>query len=522
MGKANRVVMIAIDASEFTVIERGIADGTLPHLARLRAQGAYGRMSSTADWLAGTPWASFYTGSLPPEHGFLFHLQWRPDLMRHDRPRPDWLPLRPFYRGFGPRGPKVIAVDVPLTYEVGKHEAFSGVEVTSWSTHDKIAPTTAFPPRTRRWIRRNFGRQPITLDIPEAQPLRDLLQLKDGLLRSVIEQVRLCEGLMQREEWDFLLLGIGAAHRGGHKLWDRSSIEGVGSPSGLAAYDRALGEVYAACDEAVGRLARVAGAGTTVLVGSLHGMSENHSRFDLLPTMLDRILGNGKPGAAGPAPPHRFLQRMRSLVPIRIRNEVKSRLPEPAQDALTRFWRMHDKKDWARTPAFCLMGDLQALVQVNLRGRERQGIVEPGQEYEQILSEIEKGVSSFVDADSGEPVVKRMARGNQLYPESRSRKVQPDLIIDWAETPARLHRALTSLRYGTILWPNPGKPLDGRSGHHVPAGWLLAVGEQIGRGTTLPRLHTHDLNATIHALLGVPQAEGMRGQALPELVGTAR
>jgi len=210
------------------------------------------------------------------------------------------------------------------------------------------------------------------------------------------------------------------------------------------------------------------------------------------------------------------------MVPIRVRNEIKARLPESAQDTLSRFWRSNDKNDWSRTPAFCLMGDLQALVHINLRGRERDGIVEPGQEYEQLLTEISEGIVSFVDGDTGEPIVKRLARGNQLYPEAHHRKVQPDLIVDWAETPSRLHRTLTSPRYGTIPWPKPGQPLDGRSGHHVPDGWLLAVGEHIDAGLSLQRLHSHDLNATIHALLGVPQPEGMRGQVLPELVGTSR
>lgn len=522
MSKPNRVLMIAIDAAESTVIERGIADGSLPHLARIRERGAYGRMASTAEWLAGTPWASFYTGTFPPEHGFLFHLQWRPEVMRHERPSPDWLPLRPFYRNFGSQGPRVIAVDVPLTYEVRPGDGFDGIEVTAWSTHDKIAPTTSYPAWTRRLVSRHFGRQPITLDIPEAQPVGDLLQLKEALLRSVTKQVALCEALMDRQDWNFLLLGIGAAHRGGHKLWNRSSIAGNPSPLELLAYDRALSEVYAACDEAVGRLSQVAGAGVTLLVCALHGMRENYSRFDLLPIMLERILTNGQPGKASAEPPHRILQQLRSRVPIGIRNEIKARLPESAQDALSRFWRHHDKKDWTRTPAFCLMGDLQALVQINLRGRERDGIVESGQEYEQLLAEITRGISSFVDADTGEPVVKRMARGNELYPESRHRKVQPDLIIDWAETPARFHRGLTSPQYGTILWPIPGKPLDGRSGHHVGDGWLLAAGEQVEPGVTLPRLQSHDLNATIHALLGLRQPEGMRGEVLAGLTGTAR
>ena len=514
-SSGNPVLMIALDAAESTLIERWTADGTMPHLQRLRERGAYGRMASTADWLAGTPWPSFYTGTLPPEHGFLFHLQWRPDIMRHDRPRQAWLPMTPFYRAFSQHGRRTIAIDVPITYELAPDARYDGIEVTSWSTHDKIGRTTAHPPGTMKWINRRFGREPITLEAVGTCPAKALLRTRDELVRSAHLQADLCAALMARGRWDFAILALGAPHRGGHKLWDRTSITGDLAPQDESAYDRALRDVYVACDEAIGRLVKQAGGGVTVLVCAMHGMRDNYSRFDLTPVMLDRILAGGKPAArAASKPPHALLRQLRNAVPVELRTSLKSRLPEGVQDALSRFWRPHDKKDWSRTPAFCLMGDLQALVQINLKGRERDGIVEPGAEYEQRLDQIAEGLRTFVDADTGQPLIKRIGRGNELYPEATHRRVQPDLILDWAETAACLHRAITSTQYGTLDWPAPGRPLDGRSGHHVSEGWLLAVGEGIVPGTTIGSAHSHDLNATIHALLGVPRPDHMRGRVL--------
>jgi predicted AlkP superfamily phosphohydrolase/phosphomutase len=513
-----KVLMVAIDAAESTLIERWTTDGTMPHLQRLRERGAYGRMASTADWLAGTPWCSFYTGTLPPEHGFLFHLQWRPDLMRHDRPTQDWLPMTPFYRAFGQHGRRTIAIDVPITYEVAPGEPFDGIEVTSWSTHDKVGLTTAYPPGTMQAINRKFGREPIIIEATGVQPAKVLLRLRERMLRSVRRQAELCIDLMAREPWDFVLLALGAAHRGGHKLWNRTSIAGELATGDEAAYDGALRDIYVACDEAIGNVLKQAGDGVTVLACSMHGMRDNYSRFDLTPAMLDRILDRGKPATGAPAkPPHSVLQHFRNAVPIELRTALKSRMPEGVQDALSRFWRPHDKKDWSRTPAFCLMGDLQALVQINLKGRERDGIIEPGAEYEQWLSEITEGLLTFVDADTGQPLIKRIGRGNEMYPEATNRRVQPDLILDWVETPACLHRAITSPKYGTIDWPHPGHPLDGRSGHHVSEGWLVAVGEGIVPGTAIGSAHSLDLNATIHALLGVPRPDHMRGRVLESL-----
>jgi len=95
---ANReapVLLIGLDAAEVTLIEQGMSDGTLPHLAALRDRGAYGHLASTVDWAVGTPWPSFYTSSWPSDHGFFNYLQWRPELMTHHRPGESWLPLRP-------------------------------------------------------------------------------------------------------------------------------------------------------------------------------------------------------------------------------------------------------------------------------------------------------------------------------------------------------------------------------------------------------------------------------------------
>jgi hypothetical protein len=145
-------------------------------------------------------------------------------------------------------------------------------------------------------------------------------------------------------------------------------------------------------------------------------------------------------------------------VPVEWRSAVKQRLPADWQDGLSRFWRGVDARDWSSTRAFALMGDLQALVQINLRGREAQGIVEPGREYEVLCDRISEGLSSFRDADTGEPVVAQIARGDTLYPDARYDVGIPDLIIRWPESPALHHRAVVSERFGTLR----GRVLGGR------------------------------------------------------------
>jgi predicted AlkP superfamily phosphohydrolase/phosphomutase len=506
------VLAIGLDSSAWPLIEGWARGGFLPNLKRLYERGAHGRLNSPVDWLAGTPWPSFYTGSYPPDHGFLFHLQWRAETMRHERPGPEWLPMSPFYRRFGDHGKRVIAIDVPIAYAP---EPMDGIEITSWSTHDKVGPTTSYPRDVLDWVNREIGKEPIKIEEGGLQKVGSLLNLRDDLIDSARKQAALCEALMAREHWDFFIIGIGAAHRGGHKLWDRSSALPMAPDEG-SEYDHALRDVYVACDQAIGRILKAAGPDVTVLCFALHGMADNISRFDLVPPMLDLVLEDL--GFASRAPKHGSpLHGLRAAVPVEWRNAVKARLPASVQDTLSKYWRGVDNRDWSKTPAFALMGDLQALVQINLKGREAKGIVEPGREYENLCDRITEGLMSFEDADTGEAIVARIGRGDKLYPEARYDVGLPDLVICWANTPARFHRKIVSKRLGSVDWPCPGHPLDGRSGHHGPPGWLIAVGDHIQPGTDLGSAHVFDLNATIHELVGVPRPASALGSAIAAL-----
>jgi len=96
--------MIALDAAEPTLIERWMDEGSLPNLARLRDRGSYGRLESSADWMAGSIWPTFHTGTTPGDHGLYHFVQWHKDRMDLFRPSPDWLPQREFWRDAATEG----------------------------------------------------------------------------------------------------------------------------------------------------------------------------------------------------------------------------------------------------------------------------------------------------------------------------------------------------------------------------------------------------------------------------------
>jgi predicted AlkP superfamily phosphohydrolase/phosphomutase len=236
--------------------------------------------------------------------------------------------------------------------------------------------------------------------------------------------------------------------------------------------------------------------------------------------MVRRILAGEREAGGEPSRTMGLLQRARALVPLAVRNEVKRRLPVVLQDRLTSFWRTGGL-DWTTTRAFCPVADLQGYVRINLRGREAEGIVAPGAEYDALCAEISGGLRGFVDADTGEPLVRAVERADQLFPEGPRRDGLPDLLVDWTPTSVLTRRAVTSPRFGTIEWPDPGKPPDGRSGNHRTEGWLLAAGRGFAAGGALAG-DIVDLAPTALALLGLESFPEMRGRTLAGAGGRGR
>ena len=505
------VVMIGLDSAEPRLIERWINDGTMPNLKRLRSRGSYGRLASTAGWLAGSPWPTFYTGTLPSDHG-MYHLpQWRAEQMRLDNPRSDWLPLLPFWRRLGKTGHRVVAVDVPMAYPP---EPFNGVEVYGWATHDRDAragarecATTSYPPSVMNSIHCKGGRErsPLGEEIWGIEHPLALLRLRDQLIESAYNVADLAKALMQEEAWDLFIVCFGATHRGGHKLWDHSGSWGT---KGAGELSHALRDVYVACDSAVGQLVGTVGNRATIIVFSVHGMGPNVDRSGVLPIMLARVLG--KEAAHSP------LQRLVHMVPGEVRYLASSTQPLSSLYKLY-TWRTQRRRklisvDWASTPAFCLPADKEGYIRVNLRGRESAGIVEPN-DYDRLCETIADGLETFVDADTGQRIVESVDRIDRIFKQGLRLNNLPDLIVRWVSSPAANHRLIVSARYGSIPWATPGRHPTGRSGNHRAEGFLIAVGDRFQPDSRVEGGHILDLAPAIYALLNAPKPIEMRGNA---------
>ena len=86
------------------------------------------------------------------------------------------------------------------------------------------------------------------------------------------------------------------------------------------------------------------------------------------------------------------------------------------------FW---EAVDWSKSRAYAMgLGD----VYVNLRGREKDGIVAPGDEYEALRAELIGGLLDLTDPKNGERAVSRVFKREEIYDRFDPRLI-PDLFV---------------------------------------------------------------------------------------------
>jgi predicted AlkP superfamily phosphohydrolase/phosphomutase len=415
--------------------------------------------------------------------------------------------VTPFWHRFQGAGPRAVVLNVPNAF---MQRPFNGVEVFSLASDHTLLPMSSTPAGIAEQLSREFGRHPFSEEGYGLMTLKEFLAVRDEMIGVAEWSGDLYLKMMRDETWDVFLAVFAVLHRAGHRLWSLTNVVDIKTGAEREQASDALRQVYIACDRALGRLVDASGPDAVQMLFSFHGMHANHSREWILPEMLRRVLADSD-GARTDARPS-LLQAARDLVPPSWRTRVKEALPPRYRQRLTLFWRL-GQVDWSKTRAFVIPLEVQVGIRINLKGREAQGIVQPGAEYESLCRTIREGLSDFVDSETRVPLITDVYPARDVFSGGRTDWL-PDLLATWNDEPSARHRLITSTRYGDIPWPTPGHNPEGRSGNHTAEGFLIAHGAGVRRGE-IRDAHILDLAPTLYSLLGLPAPAGMEGKVLP-------
>jgi len=508
---SGRTVVVGLELGDGHLVRSWAQAGRLPALKRLMDEGCWGWLETTAEQLHISAWPCIYTGATPGDHGVYFTFQPAPGLQGYQRFHQGLYGCATFWQVLDRAGRRCAVFDAPYSHA---EDGYSGAFIYDWGTWAHYLKPGSVPVGLLKRLEKACGPYPLGSEANDLgfAPLEPA-ETARRLVGSVKAKADAVCWLMREQPSELTLTVFGETHVAGHYCWSDELASDAGRAGASPMFT-----VYEALDRAIEQIHREAGEGATVVVISGDSVGPNNAGWHLLPDVLSRLGYLATPQAPGegegetvPAAAPKFdpVKALRDMLPKDFRQRLARMLPTALRDKLAQRVDTADI-DWSRTRAYLLPTDLEGYIRVNLRGREPQGVVEPGAEFERVLAELTADLIALRDAQSGRAIVRDVIRTASVFPGDRGAYL-PDLIVRWDSTGPIT--AARSPKIGTVASPSP----DSRPGTHRGPGFVLAQGPGIPRGSALHDGHILDFAPTLLTRMGVAVPDQMHGRVWPEL-----
>jgi predicted AlkP superfamily phosphohydrolase/phosphomutase len=441
---AQRVVFIGLDGTPYTFMQRLIQEGRAPNIARLATQGSLLRMDSLWPWVSSVAWSTMMTGVNPAKHNIFGFIDRDPGTYKQFIPTSRHMKARTLWEVLSDAGKRVVVVNVPVTYPPRQ---VNGILVGGF-----LSPSlekAVYPPSYLKTLQ-SLG-YIVDADPWKARESKDLaLQEVNAALDA---RIRTLFYLFENEEWDYLHVHVMETDRLHHFLWQQME---EGDPT----YAPAFYEFYARIDDMLGRLAARLDENMTLMWMADHGFCTIKKEVYVNRWLMDQ-----------------GWLKLRNVPPDRTKG-----LDEIDPTSLA----------YSLDPG---------RVFIRVRGREKEGSVAPGSEYQAIREEIASAALKLRDPDSGEPIFQAAFRREELYHGPYFEEAA-DLILapyDGYDPKGPLYKETLTYKGDELV------------GMHTYDDAMLYVG-----GRTIPQTRFSVLNVmpTILDLLDVPHPPDLDGESL--------
>ncbi len=208
----------------------------------------------------------------------------------------------------------------------------------------------------------------------------------DDLYRAFDDRAQVILNRLDTRRWDLLVGVIESTDRVQHMMWRFLDREHPMYDEAMAAkYGDAIERVYRRADQFVAEVRERLGDDVPILIVSDHGF---HS-FRYAVNLNTWLVQEGYLAVKG----ERTAQKSM--------NEMFLGTGE--------FW---ENIDWSKSKAYALgLGQ----VFINMKGREGQGIVSPGEEYRQVVDELSARLLTLKDPNTGEAIVSNVYKRDEIY-----------------------------------------------------------------------------------------------------------
>jgi len=504
-----RVFVVGLDAATWDLVLPWAESGVLPTVGRLLREGVHAPLRSTLPALTPPGWTSAATGRNPGKHNVFNFYRGRAGGLAPAPVTPADLRSPRVWDIAAQHGLRSVVLRMPLTYppdpSVG---VMIGGIMTPKGVDDFVAP----------------GALKATLEarIPGYRMEVDASSLKAGDLDAFrddafdLQRVQTEEALhcLRHEDWDLFWVMSHTLDKLQHFFWRYMDPEHPAYP-GPGPYQHVIRDFHAAFDRALARMLEALPAGTPVVMLSDHGSAPLHTYLHVMNWLSDagflalRREGAARRGLAAVGVDAKSLVcglRRAGLgwVPKLVPRSLRRQVPQSSMS----FARVATRIDWSRTRAYCPSAPGSGLW-INLRGREPEGLVAPGAEFERVREALRRRLLDYRDPRTGESVVVAVHRREDIY-RGPFAEGGPDLLVETARTVCMVEGL------GAQALMPAGRSPEERTGNHARDGILLLWGDDVRRGERLPRAAIEDVAPTVLYLLGLATDADMDGRVLTE------
>jgi predicted AlkP superfamily phosphohydrolase/phosphomutase len=410
-------------------------------------------------------------------------------------------------------GKRVCIINVPFTYPPDRVNGCLIAGLDSPGLHSDFC----YPSSLLEEITKKFGEYQLRQHPYNATP--------ESFLKKITEQfdyiLKAAKYLKAKEAWDLFMVVFESTDLVQHFYWHYAFPEEFGIPATDNENLRgAMFEIYKQIDDGLHELLKLC-SGETVIVMSDHGFSpcrkiffmdnwlhkhdylsyhqkdqKNYSLMKALHISFQKYF------------PNRFKGFVTSLVP-RLKEKVRSYLTTATID-------------WPHTKAFSLGIDSTNIF-INLKGKFPEGNVMDGEDYENLRNEITEKLEKLTDPETGERIVEKVYRREDLYYGDCLEKA-PDLLVTWKNFEYNTRRGYGKEENGNSFLGSSLEFSDvshysslQKSGTHHLKGVLIAQGHMIKNNTPIEGARIIDLTPTILYLMGKKIPQDMDGRILKEI-----
>jgi predicted AlkP superfamily phosphohydrolase/phosphomutase len=517
----DKVFVLGVDGGTFDLIKPWVQGGELPNFARLFEEGCHGDLESIIPPLTTPAWSSFMTGKNPGKHGIFdfakrkpgsYDIEWNTSLSRDGKSL--WNIVSSY-------GGHVVVINIPNNYPL---EPVNG-NMVAWMDAPGKTDGYTYPPELAKEIEQNVGDYIIT--IMDWKENEDLGRFRSNLHRMIDKRAELTFYLMENKPWDFFSVLFSATDIAQHCFWSfMDPSHPLHNRDDAEEFGDTILETYRHIDQVLGKIRDRLPDDTTLILMSDHGAGPLRSVVNLNKwleengwltfTNSTNLAASERLCSLSQSFVRSALSKTLSLLKRHLSTNTRSRLKSLFPGVRDRLEGVMFSSliDWKKTKAYSLGS--YGNIYINLRNREPGGVVGEGAEYEMLRDAISSSLMKLTDPVTGQKVVKRIFRREEIYSGPRVSEAA-DLLVQWDDAgyhsvqrfgkqeeavfSDQLHFHLTNMRF---------------TGHHRMAGIFASVGKGMKYNSVIAGARIIDIAPTVLYLLGLPIPNDMDGRVLKE------